>query len=437
MRFAFRAIIVFLACTAGLLRAQSPPPDSLAPVVDTVLVSGNSTTDSDIILREMSLRKDSLITPEKVRYDRDRIYSLRLFTKVDLVYDGASRRTPLLVMVRERWYIFPVPMFGFRDRDWKKPYYGLGFLHDNFRGMNEKLWAGFSLGYDPWASIAYKSPWISREHNLFFETEISWSKPRNRSLLAQGKGPNYDQLQTNASFLFGKRLTLFTSLWSRFEYNRLSVNETRAGRTVSPDGVDNLAMLSLGASYDTRDFKEYATDGTYLNGGLSYGKFFEGKNDYVRLLADARRFIRFSPAASVGVRAFAEITGGNAVPAYRHVYFGYLERIRGYFYDTIEGENIFGSTVELRIKLLQPVYIHVSEIPVPQFDTWRIAVDLALFSDGGTVWFRNENPLDKKFYAGFGAGIHVELPYSFVVRFDYAFNQSLKGQFIFDLNASI
>ena len=67
MRFAFRAIIVFLACTAGLLRAQSPPPDSLAPVVDTVLVSGNSTTDSDIILREMSLRKDSLITPEKVR----------------------------------------------------------------------------------------------------------------------------------------------------------------------------------------------------------------------------------------------------------------------------------------------------------------------------------------------------------------------------------
>jgi len=419
-------------------------PDTLAHVVDTILVKGNKVTESSIILREMSLRKDSIITPEKLRYDQERIYSLGLFTQVDLLYDKTKVRTPLIVSVRERWYIFPVPIVGLEDRDWKKLYYGLGFLHDNFRGRNEKLWLGFALGYDPWVELAYKNPWMNRS-DLFSEVELEYSVQKNKSIIAQGAGSNFDQHLLSGSILMGKRFGLFTSLGIRLEYLRLSVTEPSAGRTISPSGVDNLISATIGGSYDTRDLKEYASEGTFISASGTYGQFLENRSTdntissrlwTGQVSGDARHYQRFSPALTLAGRAFGVLTAGNAVPPYRHVFLGYKERIRGYFYKVLEGENLFGSSVELRLKLIQPRYIHVKEIPIPQFDTWRIAIAISLFSDIGTVWFRSEHFLRKRFFLGYGTGVHLELPYSTVLRLEYALNQSMKGEFIFDVGAS-
>ncbi|MGB9774144.1 MAG: POTRA domain-containing protein [Bacteroidota bacterium] len=424
--------------------AEPFTPDTLAHVVDTVLVKGNKVTESSIILREMSLRRDSLITIEKLRYNQERIYSLGLFTQVDLLYDKTKVRTPLIVSVRERWYIFPVPIIGLEDRDWKKLYYGLGFLHDNFRGKNEKLWLGFALGYDPWVEITYKNPWMNRS-NLFSEFELEYSVQKNKSLIAQGAGSNFDQHLFSGSILIGKRFGLFTSLGVRLEYLRVSVTQPSAGRTISPSGIDNLISATIGGSYDTRDLKEYASEGTFISASGTYGRFLENTSTdnaisshlwVGQVSGDARHYQRLSPALTLAGRAFGALTAGNAVPPYRHVFFGYKERIRGYFYKVLEGENLFGSSVELRLKLLQPHYIHVEEIPIPQFDTWRIAMDISLFSDIGTVWFRNEQFLTKRFFLGYGAGIHLELPYSIILRLEYALNQSMKGEFIFDVGAS-
>ena len=95
-------------------------PDSTYRVAQ-VIFAGNELTKGYIIEHEMALKHDSLITYQAVQYDINRIYSLRLFTKVDIqvVPDSADYAT-LVVTVSERWYLYPFPVLGIKDRDFSK-----------------------------------------------------------------------------------------------------------------------------------------------------------------------------------------------------------------------------------------------------------------------------------------------------------------------------
>src|SRR3989304_5230469 len=103
----------------------------------------------------MSLKPGDTLSLKSAEYDKNRIYSLGLFNRVELSYHVADHEATLYVDVHERWYVFPYVVLGFKDRDWSKIYYGLGILHDNFRGRNEKVSASFALGYDPFLALQY------------------------------------------------------------------------------------------------------------------------------------------------------------------------------------------------------------------------------------------------------------------------------------------
>ena len=96
-----------------------------------------------------------------------------------------------------------------------------------------------------------------------------------------------------------------------------------------------------------------------------------------------------------------------------------------------------GASVELRWPLLKPRTFHFSAITIPQeFSVWRFGVNLALFADAGTTWFRGEKLSLDSFVSGYGGGIVFLLPYDIVVRTEYALNQFRKGQFIIDFRSS-
>ena len=120
-----------------------------------------------------------------------------------------------------------------------------------------------------------------------------------------------------------------------------------------------------------------------------------------------------------------------------HEYFGHSDRIRGYYSTVLEGEDILGSSVELRVPILKPRYETVS-IPFlpPEFSVWRYGLYAGIFADAGTTWFRTDQVLEGPWYAGYGAGLQFLLPYSFVLRTEYAFNQHGRGQFVLGFGAS-
>jgi hypothetical protein len=159
--------------------------------------------------------------------------------------------------------------------------------------------------------------------------------------------------------------------------------------------------------------------------------------NFTRVNADLRQYIPLSEDFMVAARTHGTIVSGGEVPTYARAYFGFGERIRGYFDDVLEGENLAGGSAEIRYVLLKPRTIHFTAISLPpEFSVWRFGVGLSVFVDTGAAWFRGEPLTFGDFSTGYGGGVNFLLPYSFVVRTEYAWNEFQEGQFILDLKAS-
>jgi outer membrane protein assembly factor BamA len=419
--------IVFVASSGAWAR---PGPDSTLTVKD-IIIRGNEATKEHVILREMSLKVGDRITGEALERDRDRIYSLQLFNKVliETIPEGDS--ATLVVNVFERWYLFPFPIVGFRYRDLNKLYYGAGMVHQNFRGRNEKLYLSFALGYDRWISLTYQNPKLTDDDDIFFRSSISYQHVHNLSV----SSGEYQQINFSSNLSLGKRFGLYHTLVGYVNYEVWTVSDAQVGRTVSNSGRD--AFISLGGryTYDSRDIREYPTEGMLLSATALKSGLGESEVNLMYYGYDARGYTLLSDEWSLGARTFGAFTGGGVVPPYRHVFFGYDERVRGYFYDVMEGENIVGGSVELRFPLLSPRFLEL-DIPFPQFSVLRYGLYAGFFADAGKIWFRSASFSSAPWLAGWGGGLHFLLPYSLVVRTEYALNDKGLGQFVLDFGVS-
>ncbi len=405
--------------------------------VDSVVIAGNKQTKDFVILREMTLRPAVPITRRAILYDQERIYSLRLFNQVRIAAIPTSPgKASIHVEVSERWYVFPFPVFGIRDRDWKKFFFGLGILHSNFLGRNEKLYGVGVLGYDPSLSLLYRNPFLDVDGSAFLEARAAYNKVRNKSILAQDGTDNYDERHVSIGLTGGKRVGIEHTFWLSLGFEYVEVSQFLPGRTVSPNGRDRYPVASFGYSYDTRDLGEYPSEGTYVGGAVTkYGVPSEYL-DYVRYSFDLKQFIPLPASFVLGGRTYGDFVAGGTVPPYSHDYFGYGNRIRGHFKEVVEGEELLAGTVELHYPIIGAHYVTVRKLP-PEFAVWRFGVTAALFADAGTVWMRGTPLALNRFLKGYGAGIHFLLPYSFILRTEYALDEARHGQFILDLGASL
>ncbi len=411
-------------------------PDSVL-VVDEVVVTGNEKTKQFVILREMSLRPGEQISRERIEYDRERIYSLRLFNRVQVrAVPSVPGKARVIVEVDERWYIFPFPILGLRDRDWSKIFYGAGVVHNNFRGRNEKLFGSFTLGYDPSVTVAYRNPFLDEEGIWFLDARSSYNRIRNRSPEVEAAFGEYEERHFSVLVNAGMRLGRHNSIWLAGGYKLVHAPADSVVTTISEDGRDHFPVFGTGHLYDTRDLAEYPSHGTMVSTTLmKYG--VPGYDvDYFRFATDLRHFALLPGGLTFGGRLYGDFGGGREIPVYGRVFIGYGERVRGHFDEVVEGENIAGATVELHVPLLSVRYLKVALLP-DGFNLWRFGVGAALFGDAGTAWFGNEKFSVANFAKGYGGGIHFLLPYSVVLRFEYAWDELRRGELIIDLGAAL
>ncbi|HTK80743.1 MAG TPA: BamA/TamA family outer membrane protein [Bacteroidota bacterium] len=410
-------------------------PDSVF-VVANVAIFGNNQTKAFVILREMSLREGTRITRQQIEYDRNRIYSLGLFNQVEIgVVPAVDSMAMLVVTVHERWYIFPYPIFGLKDRDWSKAFYGFGILHNNFLGRNEKIYTSFVFGYDPSIKLTYRNPFLSEEGKHFLTASVAYSKIRNRSLLAQAGTDNFDERHYSAGLTVGQRMGIAHTVWLSLGYESVSVTTYQPGRTLSPEGEDRFPIIGAGYAYDSRDLLEYPSRGSFAQFTVTKFGFPGNLYDVVRYATDLRHYIPLGNDFVIQGRVFGDMAAAGPTPSYNRTYFGYGERIRGHFKEVIEGEHIFGVSAELHYALLPPRYFKIGFLP-DQFSVWKFGISAALFADAGSAWFRNDPFALNRFARGYGVGLHFLLPYSAVARLEYALNEVRHGEFIFDLGAA-
>jgi outer membrane protein assembly factor BamA len=433
------ACTVLVLLSANRLCAQETPPrEASAPgSVDTILVTGNTKTKAYVILNEMQIQPGIPITPELLEFDRNRVYSLGLFTRVDLFPDTLGTPRVLHVFVSERWYLFPLPIFGFRDGDVHRFYYGAGFLHNNFQGRNQKLYGSAVFGYNPSIQLSFTEPLIDHELRLYFGAQLSYSRVRNRSEIEAAATGDFDEEHYDANVTLGKRLNLFENAGVNLGYRMVEVSSYRVNRTVSTDGIDRYFYLTVNYQYDSRDLAEYPMRGAFAAFYITKFGLGTSEVDFARYGTDLRKYVPLSSVFTLAGRFGGSMVSGGVVPTYARTYFGHSERIRGYFYDVYEGENIATTSLELRFALLPPRVFQLSGTPIPdEFTIWRFGIGLALFADAGATWFRGEKVFPESFICGYGGGMHFLLPYGIVARIEYAINNNRRGEFIIDFRTA-
>jgi outer membrane protein assembly factor BamA len=424
---AWIAVLAALASVATVAKAA----DSTLVVRD-IEVLGNQTTKEYVITREMLLKPGMPLTQELVDHDRQRIYNLRLFNRVDIeVVPEENNEATVFVVVHERLFFYPFPVLGFKYRDIRNFYYGLGLTHQNLGGRNEKLYFSFALGFDQWVKLEYQDPRLTPD-DLFWGAGAGAARYQN---LSPQLGFYY-QRGYNAHVSFGKRFGLYRTAEIRFDYEILQVPSEITGGTISPAGRDAFPSVSLQVGHDSRDLSEYATRG-YLVKAFFSKSGFSGKGvDFFRYGIDVSGLLPVFDGAALGARAFTSLAGGPAIPPYKYVYFGYGERIRGHFSTVLEGENIAGATAECRIPILSPRYYVFPYAIIPELGVWRYGVFFSLFADVGKTWFNHEGFSGRPWSAGTGASVDLLLPYSIIIRAAYAVGDGGTSEFILDFGTS-
>jgi outer membrane protein assembly factor BamA len=216
----------------------------------------------------------------------------------------------------------------------------------------------------------------------------------------------------------------------------VDVSNQLPGRAITLDGKDRYPVFGIGYAYDTRDLGEYPSDGTLMRASVTKFGVSTATVNIVRYEADIRRYQPLLPRMTLAGRVFTNLVAAGPTPSYNRTFFGYGERIRGHFRDVVEGEHIFGTSFELHYTLLPPKYFSVGALP-SEFGIWRFGVVAATFVDAGTVWFRGEPFALDRFLRGYGVGLHFLLPYSFVLRTEYAWNELRRSEFIIDVGAAL
>ncbi len=405
---------------------------SLPLTVRTIRVTGNETTKEYIILREMTTQVGDSLDLDALQFDRDRIYSLRLFNRVEIDYSASGSEADLIVRVHERWYLYPFPVIGFKYRDPANLYYGLGVIHSNFRGRNEKLLFSFALGFDRWINLLYQNPKLTADDDIYFRASLQSARVQN---LSPDRGL-YQQTNNGIQVALGNRFGHYSLARAYVGYETWSVSDEIAGGTLTPGGRDDFVSVGIDYTYDSRDVREYTMRGSLVSLSATKFGFGESSVNFLRYGFVSSVFVPVLDGAAIGGRVHGEFAAGGAVPRYRYVYFGYSERIRGYFDRVLEGENIVGGNVEMRIPILSPRYYEFPYSPLPEFSLWRYGLYAGIFADAGKTWFRSESYSGRRWYSGVGGGLHFLLPYSIVVRTEYAWSWSGRGQFVLDFGAS-
>lgn len=453
------AVVVILVCAGNFVtgspvaaQTQEAAAESLltqpfdnAPVITSLVITGNRHTKHHIILREIQVKVGDVLDPEVLEADRKRLLNLRLFSHVEIdgipVEDGVQ----LIITVYESWYIYPYPIFFMNDRDWDKLSYGAGLLHYNFRGRRETLALSGWAGYNPSLQLDYGNPWMFGNANIFGRWRFYTQTVRNRFLSNAFQEVN--EKRWGGNFTVGKRFGLFTFFsitagYSSLRFTPESVHDPVDNEVIDLSGRDNRGSLVASFLYDARDFYEYPRAGTYA---LLWGKrvgLTTNYTPYWRYGFDVRRYQKIYKGLALGARGMADLSPSD-VPLDDLVNFGYRNRIRGHFYRRLHGDNLAQAGLELRVPIIPLRYHRIDQNPLFQdtmfgryFKTVKFGVSAGLFADYGVIWNHGEGFHPEDGRSGFGAGLHIHMPYLNVLRLEAAFNEDGKLEGLVDVGVA-
>ncbi len=456
MAWATKIFMVGLLLGLALVIAAQDPLDFSSDrlIIDEITVQGNRITKEPIILRELVFGKGDTIKKIELLTDlqrsKENLMNLALFNFV--LFDAEhspGNRIKVIVTVTERWYIWPVPILEYaernfnefiKNREWDKINYGAYLKWKNFRGRNDVLSGKIRLGYIKDYALSYSIPSLGKRQqhgaamgfNLTQQNEVIIATVNNKPLEYKPiEKPA--QVRFNAFAKYSFRRKYFTSHTLRLEYYDYNVSDSVAilNPNFMGEGMSRLKffLLTYVFEHDVRDSKVYPLEGFAVSlraerlglgivDDYPYPSFrFTGLLMFHQKLANRLYFYNTTKA---------RYSQEKVMPYVLNKALGYNEYLSGYEAYVIDGSDFVITKYNLKLQVIKPTTQTIPFIRMEQFNKLYYALYFNVFADAGyvnNVFPDPTNTMVNNWQFSAGVGIDLVTYYDQVLRIDYAINR--------------
>lgn len=416
-----------------------------------ILITGNKKTRTDILLREIPFRTGEEYSlkelVKKFEDARKQLLNTSLFHEATVAANNfEGYNVDVIVKVRERWYIFPVPYFKPVDRNlnqWlveqkaslSRVNYGLKVLYNNATGRNDKFRLFFIGGYTKQFSFSYDRLYIDKQ--MKWGMNLGFAVGKNREV-------NYNTINDKQVFLKDNDHYLRNFLITNAEltYRRAIKTRHRFGVGYTMEDMHD-TIMALNPSYFksglTRiqypelyyimtyydlDYIPYPTKGYAVQ--LAAGKKgFNNTNNLWYLSAKGSGNWPLFPRLFLNLNAFGSIKFPFKQPYYHQRLLGYSDVfMQGYEYYVIDGAaggylkaTLTREFLDFNIKLPARKGKEPERIPVRIFGK--------IYGNTGYVYNPQpgENILSNRMLYSGGLGIDILTFYDVTFKLEWSFNQ--------------
>ena len=450
------SFLIFFVCFTFYGELCYGQQDTLRSIIiRKITIKGNKHTKDYIIARELDIREGDSIPfyqiSRKLRKGREQIYNTTLFVQVsvDSAYESANV-LDLLVSVKEKWHIYPLPEFQIVDRsynEWIQKYhgslsrvnYGVKFVDNNLTGRKDQLRITLLDGYSREVGFNYNAPYANPKlTNGFFiggnyaqTREIAYKSSYNNQLLYF---KNKDFVRNSATIQTGYsiRKAIKTTHSFSIRYTFINLNDSIVSSTYNPHYINSaVARKGFGDLFYNLQIVDvnnilYPLQGYTLSFGIQKrGLEFSGGTNLVSVHGEYNVYRDLGKKWYAGFQAQGMIKLPFDQPYINQQALGYGSAyIRGLESYVIDGVADVISKINIKREILN-LNITTPFKRSKTFNTIPFRVYAKVYTDVGYAYAQPEfsTMLNNRFLHSSGIGVDIVTFYDLQVRFEYSFNQ--------------
>lgn len=428
--------------------------------IQSIDIVGHKKTKTALIENELNISVgDSILLEDlmpKLEQNKRFLVNTLLFNVVQLkIAKWEGQAVHILIVLRESWYIFPLPQFELADRnfnvwwtrhnrDIRRANIGMWLIWRNLTGYNDLLKVIVQFGYTRKFELDYTLPPMGRKRKLGFNVNALYSDNKewayntidNRLVFYNDFDIPERQFQRIRGRVRGYyRRTLFETQRLELTFLQLSIGDSIVA--YNPDFfLDQRKMQrSFGLKYtyslDKRDIQVYPLNGFYIEASLEkrgLGIF----KDINQLQLTAQLSYHMQPWKFLSIST--NLKGRynfirSKMPYYNNQALGFEENfVRGYQYYVINGQDYLLFQTDVNFKVLDVNIPLFKKFPVNYLQALPLKIHLRYHIDFGYVWDRfyaQGNQLSNTDLIGTGIGVDfIFYSYNIIVQFEYTFNKN-------------
>ena len=148
-------------------------------VISKIHIKGNRTTKPWIVERELDFKVGDTLSRFELNnalsVSKKNLTQTSLYNFIDLKFIETNSQTEIFIMLTERWYLWPIPVFELAEtnfnswlenKDFSRINYGIDFTKYNFRGRNETLKILMQFGFTELVAISFETPYFNKKKTL-------------------------------------------------------------------------------------------------------------------------------------------------------------------------------------------------------------------------------------------------------------------------------